>query len=145
MSTPGCTDVCEIIIGQLRALGFNVNDDEDHTSMIEQLALCKLVREPSPGERVWPMWNLTEETITAIAKRNGVSLTGRDFDEIARGTKKGFDAALDFVWEEAIIGAIRSTKPEWKFEVMSHELIDKSTFTSGSINSCYEEWKGEID
>lgn len=44
MSTD-CTDVCEIIIDELRRLGLIVDDDEDHTSMIEQLNKCKLVKQ----------------------------------------------------------------------------------------------------
>lgn len=145
MSTPDCTDICEIIIDQLRAIGFNVSQDEDHTSMIEQLALCKLVRESGHGEKEWPLWNLAEETIKAIANEKGLSLVGRDFDEIARQTKKGIDAALDFVWEEVVIGAIRSTKADWALEITNHELIDHSVFSGGRIHDCLETWKGEIE
>lgn len=63
-------------------------------------------------EKTWHLWDLTQETIEAIAKQKGLSLEGKDFDEIARQTKKGIDAALDFVWEEAIENAIRNTRAE---------------------------------
>ncbi len=63
-------------------------------------------------ERIWHLWDLTQDTIEAIAKRKGLSLEGKDFDEIARLTKKGIDAALDFVWEEAVLNAIRNTEAE---------------------------------
>ncbi|MFZ2410636.1 MAG: hypothetical protein WAW23_03610, partial [Candidatus Methanoperedens sp.] len=117
-----------------RALGFNVSQDEDHTSMIEQLALCKLVREQVPGEKEWPLWNLTERTIRAIAKEKGLSLTGKDFDEIARVTKKGIDAALNFVWEEAIENAIKGTvKPKKEIWQMT-----KKEFNSIKI----DKWQG---
>ena len=113
MSTPGCIDVCEVIHTDLIKLGFEVSDDEDRTDMLEALAKCKLVLEPTEDkERVWPLWNLTEETIKAVAKEKGLSLAGKDFDEIARVTKKGIDAALEFVWEEAIENAIKRTEAD---------------------------------
>lgn len=146
MSSPSCTDVCEIIHTGLRGLGFEISDDEDHTDMLEALAKCKLVIEhPEDKERVWPLWNLTEETIKAIAKEKGLALTGKDFDEIARQTRKGIDASLDFVWEKIVIGAIKNTKADWALEIASHELIDRSVFSSGGIHEHFETWKGEID
>jgi hypothetical protein len=143
---PSCTDVCEVVRTMLGGFGFKFDDTEDHTDMLEALAKVRFVlTQPKKGERVWPLWNLTEETIRAVAKKNGLSLTGRDFDEIARVTKKGIDAALDFAWEEAVENAINNEDANWKFEVMSHELIDGSTFTSGRVHSDYELWKGEIE
>ncbi len=111
MSHPDCSDVCEIIHAQLSALGFMVSDDEDHTDMIEMLAQCKLVREHTPDkEKIWSLWDLTQGTIEAVAKEKGISIAGKNLDEIARLTKKGIDAALDFVWEEAVENAIKGTK-----------------------------------
>ncbi len=53
-------------------------------------------------EKTWHLWDLTQETIEAIAREKGLSLEGRDFDEIARQTKKGIDAALDFAWKKQL-------------------------------------------
>lgn len=145
MSLPDCTDICDIIIQQLTDLGFKVSDDEDHTEMIEQLAQCKLVRiHPVGEEKVWPLWNLTGETIKAIAREKGLSLVGKDFDEIARQTGKGINAALDFVWEEAIENAIKNTKAEWEFTIISFERIDFSEHGSGNMCMLNETWKGEV-
>lgn len=146
MSLPDCTDICDIIIQQLTDLGFKVSDDEDHTEMIEQLARCKLVREHPVGEeKTWPLWNLTQGTIEAIAKQKGLSLVGKDLDEIARLTKKGIDAALDFVWEEAIEGAIRGTKADWKFSIIDRSLSDSSERRSGNSYALTETWAGEVE
>ncbi len=145
MSTPDCTDVCEIIIDQLKALGFNVSQDEDHTSMIEQLALCKLVREPGPGEREWPLWNLTEETVKAIAKKKGLSLAGKNLDEIARQAMKGMAWAVDDVWEEVIENAINNTEPDWKFSIADRSLSDSSENRGGNSYELTETWTGELD
>ncbi len=146
MSSPSCTDVCEIIHTGLRGLGFEISDDEDHTDMLEALAKCKLVIEhPEDKERVWPLWNLTEETIRAIAREKGLSLTGKDLDEIARLTKKGIDAALDFVWEEAIENAIKGTKADWKFNIIDRSLSDSSERRNGNSYEFTETWAGEIE
>ncbi len=145
MSLPDCTDICEIIIQELTRLGFKVSDDEDHTEMIEQLAQCKLVRlHPIGEEKAWHLWDLTQDTIEAIAKQKGLSLTGKDLDEIARITKKGIDAALDFVWEEAIENAIKLTKAEWAFNVISRNLSESSEHRTGNCYELTETWTGEI-
>ncbi len=146
MSTPDCTDICEVIHTGLRRLGFDITDDEDHTDMLDALAKCKLVLEhPEDKERVWPLWNLTEETIRAIAREKGFSLTGKDLDEIARLTKKGIDAALDFVWEEAIENALKGTKADWKFNIVDRSLSDSSEHRSGNRYALTETWAGEIE
>ncbi len=95
-------------------------------------------------ERTWPLWNLTEETIRAIAREEELTLIGKDFDEIARQTKKGIDAALDFVWEEAIENAIENTKAEWDFTITSIERTDFSEHGSGGTYVFNETWKGEV-
>jgi hypothetical protein len=86
------------------------------------------------GERSWQLWNLTEGTIKAIAKHKGLPIVGKDFGEIARVTKKGIDAALDFVWEEAIENAIKNTGADWKFEVL----------TSGRVSPVNQTWRGDL-
>ncbi len=145
MSLPDCTDVCEIIIQELARLGFKVSDDEDHTEMIEQLAQCKLVRlHPVDEEKTWHLWDLTQSTIEAIAKRNGLSIAGKDLDEIARITKKGIDSALDFVWEEAIENAIKLMKANWTFNIISRNLSDSSEHRSGNHYGLTETWTGEV-
>ncbi len=127
-------------------MGFEISDDEDHTDMLEALAKCKLVIEhPEDKEKIWPLWNLTEETIRAIAREKGLSLTGKDLDEIARQTKKGIDAALDFVWEEAIEGAIRGTKADWKFNIIDRSLSDSSERSNGNSYALTETWAGEVE
>lgn len=146
MSDPDCVDVCEAVRSMLGGFGFKFNDTEDHTDRLEALGKVKFVLiYPEEKERVWPLWNLTDETIKAIAREKGLSLAGKDFDEIARVTKKGIDAALDFVWEEAVKNAIKITEAEWVFRVASHELSERSVFTSGRIHSCNETWTGEIE
>lgn len=146
MSDPDCVDVCEAVRSMLGGFGFEFNDTEDHTDMLEALGKVKFVLiHPEDKERVWPLWNLTDETIKAIAREKGLTLAGKDFDEIARVTKKGIDAALDFVWEEAVKNAIKITEAEWVFSVASHELSERSEFTSGRIQSCNETWTGEIE
>lgn len=146
MSTPDCTDICEVIHTGLRRVGFDITDDEDHTDMLDALAKCKLVLEhPEDKEKIWPLWNLTEETIRAIAKQNGLSLAGKDLDEIAQITKKGIDAALDFVWEEAIENAIKGTKADWKFNIVDRSLSDSSERRSGNSYELTETWAGEIE
>ncbi len=145
MSLPDCTDICEIIIQELTRLGFKVSDDEDHTEMIEQLAQCKLVRlHPIGEEKTWHLWDLTESTIEAIAKQKGLSIAGKDPDEIARITKKGIDSALDFVWEEAIENAIKLTKADWAFNIISQNLSDSSEHRNGNRYELTETWAGEI-
>ncbi len=146
MSLPSCTDICEIIIQELTSLGFKVSDDEDHTEMIEQLAQCKLVRlHPIGEEKIWHLWDLTQSTIEAIAKQKGLSLTGKDLDEIARITKKGIDSALDFVWEEAIENAIKLTKANWAFDIIFRDLSDSSEHYTGNCYELTETWTGEIE
>jgi len=146
MSDTDCVDVCEAVRSMLGGFGFTFNDAEDHTDMLEALGKVKFVLiHPEDKERVWPLWNLTDETIRAIAREKGLTLAGKDFDEIARVTKKGIDAALDFVWEEAVKNAIKITEAEWVFSVASHELSERSVFTSGRIDSCNETWAGEIE
>jgi hypothetical protein len=146
MSDPGCVGICEAVRNMLGEFGFKFNVSEDHTDMFEALGKVKFVLiHPEDKERVWPLWNLTDETIRAIAREKGLTLAGKDFDEIARVTKKGIDAALDFVWEEAVKNAIKITEAEWVFRVVSHELSERSVFTSGRIHSCNETWAGEIE
>jgi ketol-acid reductoisomerase len=45
MSAPDCIDVCEIIIDELKRLGFEINDDEDHANIIDYLNRCRLVKD----------------------------------------------------------------------------------------------------
>lgn len=45
MSSPDCTDVCEIIISQLKALGFKISNNEDHTDVINALNKCSLIKD----------------------------------------------------------------------------------------------------
>jgi hypothetical protein len=146
MSRPDCSDVCEIIHAQLSALGFKVPDDEDHTDMIEMLAQSKLVREHTPdGEKIWSLWDLTQGTIEAVAKEKGISIAGKNLDEIARLTKKGIEAALDFVWEEAVENAIKGTKADWKFNIVDRSLIDSSEHRNGISYELTETWTGEVE
>lgn len=71
-----------------------------------------LKAEAQSKERTWNTWVLHESTIKEISGRKGLSLEGKDMDEIARLVRKGIDAALDFVWEEAIENAIKLTPAE---------------------------------
>ncbi len=45
MSEPDCTSVCEIIISWLKSLGFKINDDPDHTDVIDALSHCNLIKD----------------------------------------------------------------------------------------------------
>lgn len=45
MSHPDCTDVCETIMSALAQLGFHIDEDEDHTDILNALAKCKLVKD----------------------------------------------------------------------------------------------------
>ncbi len=111
MSQKNCTDVYDVVLGALGALGFKFTDDPDHEDVLEALGKVKFVLlHPGDKEKTWPLWDLTMETIEAVAKEKGLSIIGKDPDEIARLTKKGIDAALDFVWEEAVENAIKGTK-----------------------------------
>lgn len=92
----------------------------------------------------WPMWTLSPGDIEGVAKERGISFIGKDFDEIARVTKKGIDAALCDVWEIAIEGALRNTKAKWKFNVVDIGLSDTSEFYSDKEQSLTEKWIGEI-
>ncbi len=144
MSSPDCTDVCEIVHTLLAALGFEISDDEDHTDIIETLSQCKLVREQSEAEKIWHLWDLTQGTIEAIAKEKGLSIAGKDMDEIARKAKKGIDAALDFVWEEAVENAIKGTKADWSFCIISRSLSDSSEHLGRGDYGLTATWTGEI-
>lgn len=45
MAAPDCTDICEIIMDKLLALGFKLDTaDEDHSDIIEALAQCELIK-----------------------------------------------------------------------------------------------------
>ncbi len=146
MSRPGCSDVCEIIHAQLSAIGFKISDDEDHADMIEMLAQSKLVRKHSPdGEKIWSLWDLTQGTIEAVAKEKGISIAGKNLDEIARLAKKGIDAALDFVWEEAVENAIKVTKADWKFNIVARNLSCSSKQSNGNSYEITETWAGEVE
>jgi hypothetical protein len=114
--------------------------------VLEALSKIKFVLlHPRDKEKTWPLWNLTQETIEAIAKENGLSITGKDLDEIARITKKGIDAALDFVWEEAIENAIKDTKADWKFSIVDRSLSNSSERRSGNSCELTETWAGEVE
>ena len=63
-------------------------------------------------EKTWEMWTLSEEDIVAIAKREGLSLEGKNLDEIARQIKKGIAWAVDDVWEGVVRDAIRNTEAQ---------------------------------
>lgn len=95
-------------------------------------------------DKEWPMWVLSPEDIEGVAKDRGISCLGKDFDEIARVTKKGIEAALCDVWEIAIEEALRNTKAEWKFSVVDVGLSDTSEFRSDKEYSLMEKWIGEI-
>ncbi len=111
MNQTDCTDVYDFVLGALGALGFEFTDNPDHEDVLEALGKVKFVLlHPGDKEKTWPLWDLTMETIEAVAKEKGLSIIGKDPDEIARLTKKGIDAALDFVWEEAIENAIKGTE-----------------------------------
>ncbi len=144
MSSPDCTDVCEIVHTLLAGLGFEISDDEDHMDIIEALSHCKLVREQPEAEKIWHLWDLTQGTIDAIVKEKGLSIAGKDMDEIARKAKKGIDAALDFVWEEAVENAIKGTEADWSFCIISRSLSDSSEHRSGNRYELTETWVGEI-
>jgi hypothetical protein len=60
----------------------------------------------------WCMWELTEETIRSVASKNDCNLEGLDFDDIARRVKKGIAWAVDDIWEESILDAIKSADKE---------------------------------
>jgi hypothetical protein len=96
------------------------------------------------GNKEWPMWVLSPEDIEGVAKERGISCLGKDFDEIARVTKKGIEAALCDVWEIAIEGALRYTKAEWQFNIVDIGLTDTSEFCSDREQSLTEKWIGEI-
>lgn len=59
MIDPDCTDVCEIIIKELRRLGYKVSD-EDHTDIIDKLSECHLERD-SRGPFIILNWNGRED------------------------------------------------------------------------------------
>lgn len=146
MSLPDCTDVCEVVIDALARLGFKFTDDPDHEDILEALGKVKFVLlHPGDKEKTWTLWNLTQGTIEAIANQKGLSLVGKDLDEIARLTKKGIDAALDFVWEEAIENAIKGTKADWKFNIVDRSLSDSSEHRNGNRYELTETWAGEIE
>jgi hypothetical protein len=92
----------------------------------------------------WAMWVLSPEDIEGVAKERGISCLGKDFDEIARITKKGIEAALCDVWEIAIEEALRHTKAEWQFNIVDIGLTDTSEFYSDRDHSLTEKWIGEI-
>ncbi len=92
----------------------------------------------------WPMWTLSIEDIKGVAKERGISFIGKDFDEIARITRKGIEAALCDVWEIAIEGGLRNTKAEWQFNIVDIGLSDTSEFYSDKEQSLTEKWIGEI-
>jgi hypothetical protein len=92
----------------------------------------------------WPMWVLSPEDIEGVAKDRGISCLGKDFDEIARVTKKGIEAALCDVWEIAIEEALRNTEAEWQFNIVDTGLSDTSEFRSDKEYSLMEKWIGEI-
>lgn len=96
-------------------------------------------------EKAWPMWVLTQGTIEEIAKQKGLSMVGKDPDEIARMTKKGIDAALDFVWEEAVEGGIRNTEANWEFSIIDRNLLESSEHRDGNSYRLTETWVGEIE
>lgn len=107
--------------------------------------MSSLCRADQPEkDKEWPMWVLSPEDIEGVAKDRGISCLGKDFDEIARVTKKGIEAALCDVWEIAIEGALRNTKAEWKFSVVDVGLSDTSEFRSDKEYSLMEKWIGEI-
>jgi hypothetical protein len=145
MSHPDCTDICEMVHFELGKLGFTISDDEDHTDMLDCLAKCKLIRADQPEkDKEWPMWVLSPEDIEGVAKERGVSFIGKDFDEIARITKKGIEAALCDVWEIAIEEALRNTEAEWKFNIVDTGLSDTSEFRNDKEYSLMEKWIGEV-
>ena len=146
MSQTDCADVCEVVIDALARLGFKFTDDPDHEDILEALGKVKFVLlHPDDKKKTWPLWNLTQETIEAVAKEKGLSIIGKDLDEIARLTKKGIDATLDFVWEEAIESAIKGAKADWKFNIVERSLSDSSERRSGNSYELTEMWAGEIE
>ncbi len=68
-------------------------------------------------EKTWCMWLLSEDDIKGIAERSGLSLEGKDLDDIASQVKKGISWALDDVWEDAVEEAIKNTPTEEEEEV----------------------------
>lgn len=57
----------------------------------------------------WCMYELSEEDIRNVAKENDCNLEGKDLDNIARSVKKGIAWAVDDVWEQIIVQAIKTT------------------------------------
>lgn len=65
-------------------------------------------------EKQWECWTLSAEDITHLAMEKGLSLEGKDLDEIARQVKKGIENALaEWPWDIIIEEAIKNTKPEY--------------------------------
>lgn len=61
--------------------------------------------------RVWPCWNLSVGDITLIAAEKGLSLEGKDFEEIAHRTKKGIENSLgEWPWDIIVEEAIKNTE-----------------------------------
>lgn len=44
MSDVSCSDVCEIVIWRLKALGFDISDDPDHTDVLDALDNVKFIK-----------------------------------------------------------------------------------------------------
>ncbi len=45
MSDISCSDVCEVVLARLGALGFKISDDPDHTDVLEALDKVTFVKD----------------------------------------------------------------------------------------------------
>ncbi len=44
MSEVSCSDVCEVVTWRLKALGFDISDDPDHTDVLDALDKVKFIK-----------------------------------------------------------------------------------------------------
>ncbi|MDW7727969.1 MAG: hypothetical protein SCH70_12835 [Candidatus Methanoperedens sp.] len=72
--------------------------------------LEKAISNIQPEE--WCCWTLSTDDIIGIAKRKGISLAGKNVDDIARRVKKGIQWSLDEQWELIVANSILDSKAE---------------------------------
>lgn len=69
-------------------------------------------QENTNQSKEWCCWTLSSDDITGIAKEKGISLAGKDIDDIARRVIKGIQWSLDEQWELIVANAILDSKTE---------------------------------